>query len=67
MTEFKRRNGFRDVRVPRYHVALNWRGRLALRTGFHQRTGDRLPEPLLNLLVRLRALALPRSGAGAAS
>ena len=67
MTEFKRRNGFRDVRVPRYHVALNWRGRLALQTGFHQRTGDRIPEPLLNLLLRVRALALRRSSAAAAS
>lgn len=58
MTEFKRRNGFRDVRVPRYHVPLNWRGRLALRTGFHQPTRDRVPEPLVNLFLRLRARAL---------
>lgn len=58
MTEFKRRNGFRDVRVPRYHVPLNWRGRLALHTGFHRRAGDRVPEPLVNLFLRLRAFAL---------
>lgn len=58
MTEFKRRNGFRDIRVPRYHVPLNWRGRLALRTGFHRPTGDRLPEPVINVFLRLRALAL---------
>lgn len=66
MTEFKRRNGFRDVRVPRYHVALNWRGRLALHTGFHRRTGDRLPEPMLNLFLRIRAFALPRQRPDAA-
>lgn len=58
MTEFKRRNGFREIRVPRYHVPLNWRGRVALRTGFHRRPGERVPEPFVNLFLRLRALAL---------
>ena len=58
MTEFKRRNGFREIRVPRYHVPLNWRGRLALRTGFHRPAGERVPEPVVNLFLRLRALAL---------
>jgi hypothetical protein len=58
MTEFKRRNGFRDIRVPRYHVPLNWRGRLALSTGFHRPSGDRLPEPIVNVFLRLRSLAL---------
>lgn len=58
MTEFKRRNGFREVRVPRYHLALTWRGRLALRAGLHRPVADRIPEPFISAFLRLRTLAL---------
>jgi len=35
LTDFKRRNGFQEVTLPRYYVPLNARGRLALRLRLH--------------------------------
>lgn len=58
MTEFKRRNGFREVLVPRYHLPLTWRGRLALRAGLHRPAADRIPEPFISAFLRLRSLAV---------
>jgi hypothetical protein len=53
LTDFKERNGFQRVDVPRYYVPLNSFGRLALRLGLHRRWIDRLPGPMAE---RLRAL-----------
>lgn len=60
MTEFKRRNGFREVRVPRYHFPLTWRGHLALKGGFHRPAAELIPEPVFDFLLKLRAFALSR-------
>src|SRR5262249_27951326 len=50
LTEFKRRNGFEEIRVPRYFVPLTYRGRLAIRLGVHRGLRDRLPEPVVDRL-----------------
>ena len=35
LTEFKRRNGFEQVLLPRYYIPLTVRGKLAIRCGLH--------------------------------
>lgn len=46
LSDFKERNGFQQVDLPRYYVPLTLAGRLALRVGMHRRIADRIPEPL---------------------
>lgn len=46
LSDFKAKNGFRRVDVPRYYFPLTFLGRLALRLGLHHRLVDRLPEPV---------------------
>ena len=55
LTEFKRRNGFEKILLPRYYVPLTTRGRIALRLRLHQGVKERLPEPLILFLINLRA------------
>jgi len=47
LRDFKERNGFSRVDLPRYYVPLTPLGRLALRLGLHRRPIDRLPEPVV--------------------
>lgn len=47
LSDFKERNGFKRVNLPRYYVPLTRLGWAALRMGFHHKFVDRLPEPLL--------------------
>lgn len=51
LSDFKERNAFQKVDVPRYFVPLTPLGSIALRFGMHRRLLDLLPEPLL---IRLR-------------
>ena len=51
LSDFKQRNGFRRIDLPRYYIPLTLVGRTALRLGMHRRLANRLPEPLL---ARLR-------------
>jgi hypothetical protein len=53
LSDFKERNGFHRIDVPRYYAPLTAFGRIALRFGLHKRFIDRLPAPLL---VRLRGI-----------
>lgn len=54
LTEFKRRNGFEKVLVPRYYVALTPKGRLALSLGLHRGLVQRIPKPILLRLLSAR-------------
>jgi hypothetical protein len=47
LSDFKERNGFRRIDLPRYYVPLTGLGWAALRLGLHHKFADRLPEPLL--------------------
>jgi hypothetical protein len=53
LSDFKERNGFTKVDIPRYYVPLTGLGLAALRLGLHRRFTDRLPE---SVIVRLRQL-----------
>ena len=55
LAEFKRRCGFERVRVPRYYVALTWKGTLALKLGVHRGWKAMVPERIKTPLKRLRA------------
>jgi len=54
LVDFKERNGFQRVEIPRYYVPLTLFGRVALRLGFHHRLVDRIPEPVANRLREFR-------------
>jgi hypothetical protein len=54
LTEFKRRNGFEQVLVPRYFIPLTRRGEIAVTLGLHRGFARRLPKPLLAELLRWR-------------
>ncbi len=56
LTEFKRRNGFEKMLVPRYYVPLTLKGKIALRLGFHRGITQRIPRPLLKQLLKIRSL-----------
>lgn len=45
VADFKERNGFQQINVPRYYVPLNRIGSAALRLGMHHRFVDHFPEP----------------------
>ena len=47
LSDFKERNGFQRIDLPRYYVPLTGMGRTALHLGLHHKFVDRLPEPLL--------------------
>lgn len=55
LADFKARNGFQRVDLPRYYVPLTGLGRLSLRTGLHRRMVDLLPAALVGRLRELRA------------
>lgn len=55
LTDFKERNAFRRVDVPRYYVPLTAKGRIAFRLGLHHRFLDRLPESMGEKLREMRS------------
>ena len=54
LSDFKERNGFQKMDLPRYYVPLTPLGRLALRLGLHKRLTDRLPESVAAKLREYR-------------
>jgi hypothetical protein len=52
--EFKRRNNFIRVEVPRYFIPLTLKGRVALLLGLHYEIAEVLPEQLVQRLITLR-------------
>ena len=54
LSDFKERNGFERVDLPRYFVPLSPLGHIALRLGLHKKLLDRLPAPLAVKLRNLR-------------
>jgi len=54
LTEFKRRNGFEQVLVPRYYIPLTLKGRSALKLGLHHPLTHHIPRPLLAQLRKIR-------------
>jgi hypothetical protein len=56
LTEFKRRNGFEKVLLPRYYIPLTPRGSIALTLRLHHPLAERIPKSLLAQLRKTRAL-----------
>ncbi|HTT18294.1 MAG TPA: hypothetical protein VMG82_05085 [Candidatus Sulfotelmatobacter sp.] len=54
LSDFKERNAFVRIDVPRYYVPLTPRGALAFRLRLHHRFVDRLPEPIAAKLREYR-------------
>lgn len=54
VSDFKERNGFERIDVPRYYVPLTALGWAALRLGFHHRLADRFPESMSGKLRQVR-------------
>jgi hypothetical protein len=50
LTEFKRRNGFEEIRYPRYFIPLTAKGRLAIQLGVHNGVKALIPRPVKDLL-----------------
>jgi len=54
LSEFKRRCGFKEIKVPRYFVPLTTKGRIALKLGFHRGWKQAIPKRLRKPLKMLR-------------
>jgi hypothetical protein len=65
LTDFKERNAFVRVDLPRYYVPLTAWGRLAFKLGLHHRFVDRLPEDMGEKLRDLRSKWYNRSNQSA--
>ena len=55
LSDFKERNGFRRIDVPRYYIPLSPVGQVALRLGLHRSMHHHLPEALIATFRRYRA------------
>ena len=55
LSDFKERNGFQRVDIPRYYVPLTRWGSLAFALGLHRRLAERVPEPVAAKLRELRS------------
>src|SRR5262249_37787391 len=55
LTEFKRRNGFQKISLPRYYVPLTTKGKAALKLNLHRGLVGVVPERVKDRLVKLRS------------
>lgn len=55
LTEFKRRNGFEQILLPKYHVPLTTKGRIAIQLRLHHGLKGLLPNNFMNFASKLRA------------
>jgi len=54
LSDFKERNGFQRINLPRYYIPLTHAGRAAFRLGLHRRLVERLPESVCAKVRELR-------------
>jgi hypothetical protein len=55
LSDFKERNGFQRVDVPRYYVPLTSIGAAAFHLGMHRKLIDRIPEAWIVQLLKMRS------------
>lgn len=55
LIDFKERNGFEMIKLPRYYIPLNLVGKIALKLNIHNGVQKMIPERLLYFLIELRA------------
>ena len=58
LAEFKRRNGFEEIRFPRYFVPLTIWGKAAISVGLHLGVRNMIPKPVTTFLVSARGKIL---------
>jgi hypothetical protein len=56
LTEFKRRNGFQTVQLPRYYIPLTFKGRVALKLRLHNGIAANAPKSLLRIFLKGRSV-----------
>jgi hypothetical protein len=54
LSDFKERNAFQKMEVPRYYVPLTAWGSVAFKLGLHHRMSDRIPESVAERLRKFR-------------
>jgi hypothetical protein len=62
LAEFKRRNGFERMDLPRYYLPLTWKGRLFTSLKLYRGAVGLLPWPVLQPLLKTRKLLLEAGG-----
>jgi len=60
LSDFKERNGFQRVDIPRYYVPLTLVGATALKLGLHKKISEHIPEGLIVKLREMRKFWLDR-------
>jgi hypothetical protein len=60
LIEFKKRNGFEEVRVPRYYLPLCWWGRVIIALHLYRGLLGLLPSILVNVMVDMRSIVFDR-------
>ena len=60
ITEFKRRNGFQKIMLPRYYIPMTAKGRVSLSLGLHRGVSAMLPEPAIAFLLDTRSFVYER-------
>jgi hypothetical protein len=55
LTEFKRRNGFEPVALPRYFISLTAKGKLSLALGLHRGIAANTPKPVMRQFLKIRS------------
>jgi hypothetical protein len=55
LTEFKSRNGFEEMKYPRYFIPLTAKGNLALRLRLHRGLRRHVPAPMTDTFLKVRA------------
>lgn len=54
LSEFKKRNGFKEVDFPRYYIPLTLKGKMALTFKFHKGLIELLPSFFIDILLKMR-------------
>jgi hypothetical protein len=67
LIEFKRRNGFEEIRVPRYYIPLTLWGRIVVALRLYRGLLGLLPSSLVNFLVDMRSKFFDKSSAKASA
>jgi hypothetical protein len=55
LAEFKRRNGFAEIRLPKYYVPLTLKGKIVVHCKLYRGVSGLLPEGCIDFLLRLRS------------
>lgn len=55
LTEFKRRNGFEQINLPRYYIPLTIKGRIAIKLNMHLGLLGILPGGMISFLRKMRS------------